>query len=362
MTAPYALIDLAAIVANYRFLAATAKPARCGAAIKANAYGLGMLPVARALHASGCTLFFTAHFSEALDLRAHIATCEIVVLNGIDSEDFGLARTQAITPTLNHLGAIQDWATYAREQGTALPAMIHLDTGMNRLGLCSSEQEHLAAHHELLDGIEIKAWVSHLACADEIDNPMTPRQRDRLQTVLRGLPKAPVSLCNTSGLFWGADYLFDIARPGIGLYGGNPTPHLPNPMRAVMELRAPILQVHEAAPSETVGYGATHTIKRKGKIAVLATGYADGYHRALHNKGFVSIGGHLAPVIGRISMDLITVDVTDVPEAAAHVGAEATLIGPHRPVDTAASEAGTISYEILTSLGTRVKRVYRESC
>jgi alanine racemase len=233
---------------------------------------------------------------------------------------------------------------------------VHLDTGMNRLGLPPDEQEKLVAHPGMLEGIEIKAWMSHFACSEEFDNPMTTAQRDRFKALLARLPKAEASLCNSSGIFWGKDYVFDLARPGVALYGVNPTPKQPNPMRAVIELKAPILQIRGVDTNMTVGYGATHRIARRGRIATLALGYADGYLRALSGRGQVKIGSFLAPVVGRISMDLTTVDVSDVPEAAAHAGALATVIGAHRPVDVVAQEAGTTGYEILATLGSRLER------
>lgn len=355
---PYALIDLAAIAANYRLLAEKAAPARCGAAVKANAYGLGMVPVADALRAAGCQTFFTAHYSEAATLRQMLGNVEIIVLHGIDRADFKEALAHKITPMINHLDALQDWALFARQQGASVPVMIHLDTGMNRLGLSPSEQEKLAAQHEWLSGLEIKAWASHFACADEFDNDMTTRQRDQLAAMLKRLPSAPVSLCNSSGIFWGKDYLYDLARPGIALYGGNPTPGRPNPMQQVITLRSPILQLRDVDAPMTVGYAASYHVKRKGRIATIALGYADGYHRTLSNKGMVMIGEHAAPIAGRVSMDLITIDVTDVPESALRLGADVTLIGPHRSIDQVADEAGTIPYEILTSLGSRIERRY----
>jgi len=355
---PYALINLSAVSANYRILCTKAASARTGAVVKANAYGLGMIPVARILEQAGCTLFFTANIDEAITLRTENKTATIIPLNGIEPAAFDTALAQNITPMLNNLAAIKAWATFASAKGRILPAMIHLDTGMNRLGLSSAEQKHLTAHPDLLSGISVQAWSSHFACADMFDNPMTPLQRQRLQTVLQGLPKAPVSLCNSSGIFWGEDYHYDIVRPGVALYGGNPTPHLPNPMRPVIELHTTLLQVHEAEAGTTVGYNATRPLTRKSRIATIEAGYADGMHRTLRNKGSVMIGEHTAPVVGGISMDLITLDVTDVPESVAHVGANVTLIGPHRPIDVIAAEAGTISYEILTSLGPRVRRDY----
>ena len=358
MNTPFARIDLSAIEANYRFLCTKAAPAEVAGVVKTNAYGLGALPVAQTLFDAGCRTFFVAHFSEAIELRESIHYAVIAVLNGLAPQDFEEAAEKNVTPVLNHLAAIKAWSSYAKEHEICLPAMIHLDTGMNRLGLSPSEQVELAAQQDLLEGIEVLAWMSHLARADEFDCDMTSAQLIHLQTALEGLPKAPVSLCNSSGIFWGSDYLCDLVRPGIALYGGNPTPHLVNPMQNVIELYSPILQIRDVSSGMTVGYGATHKMKRDGKIATLALGYADGYQRILSNTGNVMVGKYQAPVVGRISMDLITIDVTDVPENYLNVGAPVCLIGPHRPLDLIAKEAGTIPYEILTSLGQRVERQY----
>ncbi|MFA6280072.1 MAG: alanine racemase [Bdellovibrionales bacterium] len=356
---PRALINLDALLENYRFLQRRAAPASVGAAVKANAYGLGMIPIARALRQAGCQTFFTASVEEALTLREAIQDATIIALHGIDPVHEEEALAAQITPMINSLPALKAWTALARKKEMRLEAMIHLDTGMNRLGLSPQEQDHLADHPELLESLAIKAWVSHFACADDVTSPMTPQQLEKMKAILRRLPPAPVSLCNSSGIFWGTDYLFDLVRPGLALYGGNPTPHLPNPMRPVLELRAPIVQVRPVDAVMTVGYGASYTVPRQGRIATLAMGYADGYHRALSNKGSVMIGQHLAPIVGRISMDLITIDVTAVPEAATPIGAEATLIGPHRTIDAIAAEAHTIAYEIMTSLGPRVAREYQ---
>ncbi len=360
-TSPFVRVDLDAIANNYTLLCAQAPSTEIAGVVKTNAYGLGMAPVAKTLFDAGCRTFFTAHFEEAVALRETIHYAMIVPLHGFAPDQFEEAAEKNITPMLNHLEGIERWAAYAREKELRLPAMIHIDTGMNRLGLSPSEQDKLTANHALLDGLEIMAFASHFARADEFDCDMTPAQLARLKNALAGLPKAPVSLCNSSGLFWGADYHFDIARPGIAVYGGNPTPHRPNPMKNVIELCAPILQIHEAAKDSTVGYGATHRFKRPSRVAAIALGYGDGYHRSLSDKGTVMIGKHPAPLVGRISMDLITIDVTDVPESALEIGAPVTLIGPHRPIDIAAQEAGTICYELLTSLGPRVTRSYGKS-
>lgn len=355
---PRALIDLDALIGNYRFLQQKAMPAVVGAAVKANAYGLGMIPIAQTLYQAGCRTFFTANAEEGIALREAIKDASLVALHGFAKGEAPEAIASQITPMINSLDALAAWAALAKEKETPLAAMIHLDTGMNRLGLSPQEQNYLAENPSLLQGIRVIAWVSHLACADDVTSPMTWQQLGKLKTIVKRLPPAPISLCNSSGIFWGADYCFDLVRPGLALYGGNPTPHLLNPMRPVLELRAPIVQIHAIDPSMTVGYGASYVMPRQGRIATLAMGYADGYHRALSHKGNVMINGHLAPIIGRISMDLITVDATEIPESAISLGAEATLIGPHRTIDSVAAQAQTIAYEIMTSLGPRVRREY----
>jgi alanine racemase len=355
---PLLTIDLGAIQHNYRLLAQKAAPAECAAAVKADGYGLGVKPVVEALYEAGCRTFFTAYPSEALEVRKALKDATVAPLHGLAPDDYDIALKHNITPVLNSLGDIEGWAVFAKRHNKKLPAFIHLDSGMNRLGLPPDEQERLIADPARLEGIEIKAWLSHFACSEDLANPLTTRQRDAFKAALAKLPKAKACLCNSSGIFWGKDYVFDLVRAGVALYGVNPTPAAQNPMRDVIELQAPILQIRHVDSPMTVGYGATHRIARKGRIATLALGYADGYLRALSSKGQVKIGSFLAPVVGRISMDLTTVDISDVPEAAARVGTYATVIGAHRSVDTVAAEAGTIGYEILTSLGARFERRY----
>jgi alanine racemase len=358
---PELTVDLGAIRANYKLLRDKAAPAETAATVKANGYGLGVLPIIKALYAAGCRTFFTAYLEEAFQVRDTLPDATIAPLHGVPAADFEETRSKSIIPVLNSFESVQNWANLAQKSSKKLPAFIHLDTGMNRLGLPASEQEKLINNPALLKSLEVRAWLSHFSCSDEFNNPITTRQRDNFKTLLSRLPPAPASLCNSSGIFWGKDYLFDIVRPGVAIYGVNPTPQKPNPMRAVIELKAPILQTRGVDTDMTVGYGATHRIARKGRIATLALGYADGYLRSLSGKGQVKIGTFLAPVVGRISMDLITVDVSDIPETVAHLGAMATVIGAHRPVDTVAAEAGTIGYEILTGLGPRFKRHYIEA-
>ena len=355
---PVALVDLGALADNYRILRQRAKPAEVGAAIKANAYGLGLVPVATTLFRNGCRVFFTAHFGEALALRAALPQATIALLHGLTLPEFPEAIARDIVPVINDLEALQAWQACARRRGGRLPAFVHLDTGMNRLGLSPPDQEVLAAEPTRLEGIAVRAWISHLACADDADHPKTPEQLHTFQSLLKRLPNAPASLANSSGIFRGRDYLFDLARPGAALYGINPTPDRPNPMRGVVTLRAPIIQVRRVDTAMTVGYGATHVVTGKGRVATVALGYADGYLRSLGNRGHGTIGGHLAPLVGRVSMDLVTLDVSGVPDGAVHPGAMVEFIGPHHTIDQVAAEAGTIGYEILTGLGPRIERVY----
>ena len=234
--------------------------------------------------------------------------------------------------------------------------MLHLDTGMARLGLPPAELDMLAGDPSRLAGIELALIMTHLACADEPDQTMSRRQRDDFAAALARLPRAPASLSASSGIFLGPDFLFDMVRPGVCLYGVNPRPGQPNPLRPVVRLQAKILQIRDVDTPQTVGYGATHRFAGPARLATLAAGYADGYLRSLSGRGTAHIGEVAVPVVGRVSMDLITVDVTRVPEA--RLGDMVDLIGPHHDIDALAEEAGTIGYEILTSLGRRYRRHY----
>ena len=348
-------VDLDAMAANYRFLADKARPARAGASVKADAYGLGVGPVARRLWAEGCCDFFVATLDEGVGLRGLLPEARITVLNGLIAGEPKLFREYRLMPALNDLGQVDAWAAWGRSNGPA-PAVLHLDTGMARLGLPPAEFEALAADHARFDGIELALIVSHLACADEPGNPMNRRQRDDFAAALARLPAAPASLSASSGIFHGPDFLFDMVRPGVCLHGVNPRPGHPNPLRPVVRLQAKILQIRDVDTPQTVGYGATHRFTGPARLATLAAGYADGYLRSLSGRGTAHIDGIAIPVVGRVSMDLTTVDITQVPEA--RPGDMVDLIGPYHDVDALAEEAGTIAYEILTSLGRRYRRRY----
>ncbi|HEV7372345.1 alanine racemase [Arenibaculum sp.] len=353
-------MDLGAVVENWRLLGRRLGPAGCAAVVKADAYGLGAARVAPALHAAGCRRFFVAHPDEALAILPLLPGATVGVLNGLLPGTEAEMVASGMVPVLNHLGEIERWSAAARRLGRPLPAYVQLDTGMNRLGLGPDETDTLAAEPHRLDGIDLLAWISHLACADDPAHGLNETQRARFRDALDRLPPAPAALANSSGIFLGPHFHFDFARPGCALFGVNPTPHADNPMHPAIRLAARILQVRNVDSTMSVGYGAAHSVARRGKVATMAIGYADGYSRRLSAVGAVLLGGVRAPVIGRVSMDLVTVDVTDVPDRALDPGSFAEVIGPHRPVDEVAREAGTIGYEVLTSLGRRYHRVYIE--
>lgn len=357
-------IDLDAIAANWRFLAKTAAPALTGAAVKADAYGLGAARVAPALYAAGCRHFFVAHLGEALALRPRLARdATVYVLHGVPpgtAPDFVAA---GITPILNSLGDLEAWSRAGKALGRRLAAALHVDTGMCRTGLSASEVARLIAEPERLDGVSLDLVISHLSCADDPANPMTARQRDRFLDITARLPTAGApfrrALANSAGILWGADYHFDLVRPGIALYGGHPIAGKPTPLAPVIRLEADILQVREIDPPEAVGYGAVHKVSRPTRVATVAVGYADGYIRAAGNRGTALLAGHDIPILGRISMDLMTIDVTDVPPARCLPGMAITLVGDSLTIDRVAATMDTVSYELLTRLGQRFTRVYQ---
>ncbi len=347
-------VDLAAIVANWRDLSARHAPGACAAVVKADGYGLGAAEIGRALRDAGCRHFFVAHLGEGLKLRAAIgAGPMIAVLGGFPPHEEG--DRAGLTPVLNTLGMLDSHAAAARAAGRTRAAILHVDTGMSRLGLDEREVALLAQDHDRAAGLGLLYVMTHLACADEPEHPLNALQAARFEEACAKLPKAPRSLANSSGLFLGPRFASDLARPGCALYGINPTPGQPNPMRQVAKLEAPVLQLREIPAGATVGYGATWTAPRPSRIATVAAGYADGYLRSLSGQAQAAFGDRPVPLVGRVSMDLITFDVTDLPEI--RQGDMITLIGgPGCSPDEVAVRAGTIGYEVLTTLGSRFHR------
>lgn len=348
-------IDLDAIAGNWKKLHARLKRGADAAAIvKADAYGLGVAAVAPKLWAAGCRLFFIADLDEGLALRRLLPRARIGVLNGYLGEAALFTRAK-LMPVLNDLGQVAAWAEATRRA----PAMLHLDTGLTRLGLPEAETQRLAADPALLGRLQLAAIVSHLACADMPDSPLNRRQLDAFRILLKSLPRAPASLASSSGIYLGTAYHFDFVRPGAALYGVNPLPNHRNPMAQAIMLKGKILQIRDADKGAVVGYDATFRMKRAGRLAVIGAGYADGWFRAASGRASVGIGGHRAPVVGRVSMDVMTVDVTEIPPALVRTGDYADLLDDDYGVDRFAADAGTIGYEVLTALGGRHHRIYR---
>ena len=346
-------VDLGAIVANWRDLGAihgAIHGAQIAGVVKADAYGLGAACVASALRDAGCTIFFVAHLIEGLALREAIGPApDIIVLDGFPP---GADEDARLWPVLNHLGDVAD---HARAGSTAV---LHLDTGMARLGLDAREQAILAEDRGRLAGLDLRFVMTHLACADAPAHPLNARQAARFAIAAeRIVPNVPRSFANSSGIFLGPCFRSDLARPGCALYGINPTPADKNPMRQVARVEAEILQVREIAAGDTVGYGASWTAPTPRRIATVAAGYADGYLRALSGRSLGILHGVAVPLVGRVSMDLTSFDVTEVPNAAP--GDRLVLIGGEgNTPDDIAARAGTIGYEVLTSLGARYHRHY----
>jgi alanine racemase len=353
-------IDVAGIVANWRFLAQRVAPAACAAVVKADGYGLGASVVATALAAAGCPRFFVATLDEALALRkALLEPPEIAVLNGpVIGSAAEFARSRLV-PVLNDPGQIVEWERLAATKREPLPAMLQLDTGLARLGLTKREFDRLADGLCRRGMIRWQALLSHLACADEPDHPLNRDQLQRFMPSRCRMGGVPASLAASSGIFLGKDYHFDFVRPGAALYGVNPQPGRPNPMRQIVRLKARILQIREVDAGQPVGYGATHVMAVAGRLATVAVGYADGWLRSLSRRGSGRIGGLRVPLLGRVSMDLATFDVSAVDPSIARPGGFIELMGDDYGVDGAAADAGTIGYEILTALGRRYHRIYR---
>jgi alanine racemase len=352
-------INLDALMANYHQLSEKFTGRHVGAAVKANAYGTGQAFAAPALFKAGCRIYFVAVLSEAVELREILGPeAEIYVLAGANAPEIPDFQAHDLRPVLNHLGQIADWSAAAKAGSSASAAALHVDTGMARLGLPDYEFRTLLAEPDRLAGVDLKIVMSHLACGDEPDNPFNETQRDQFRDIASHFPSAEASLANGAGILLGPDYHFDVARAGLALYGGNPFGSGPNPMSEVVHLKAKILQVREIDSPQGVGYGASHRATGPARIATIPVGYADGYPRSLGNRGFAVINGTRIPVVGRVSMDLITLDVTEIPAHLSAPGCEVNLLGGDVHADELAPAADTVDYELFTRLGRRFKRTY----
>ena len=352
-------IDLGALRDNYLSLAALAPASQTAAVVKADAYGLGADIVSQTLFEAGCRNFFVAHIDEALALRIRLsAEAQIFVLNGLQPGNETSCAAMAITPVLNSLEQIAQWSSHAKKLGKTLTAAVQIDTGMCRLGLSPEELEILSAKQQLLDGIEIAFVMSHLACADEPDHVSNAAQLAVMRKAATAFPETPVCFSNSGGIFLGNDYHNALLRPGIALYGGAPSAANPNPMKPVVRLDLAVIQTRTVPAGSLVGYGGSFTASGPTRLATIAAGYADGLPRSLSNRGAAWYNGVRLPIVGRVSMDSIILDISALPEATLTQGSLVQMIGPDQTLEDIAEDAGTIAYEILTGLGRRYRRSY----
>ena len=350
-------VDLGAIVANWRLLGSLHPSGPVAGVVKADGYGLGARQVATALYAAGCRHFFVALLDEALAIRDLVPGAMLAVLDGLIPYSEAEYLAHDLVPALGSLAEIDVWMDAARVAGRRLPAILHIDTGMARLGLDARELAVLQQDHGRLAGVDLRYVMTHLVSSEVVGDPLNQLQRERFAAACAGLPAAPRSFANSSGIFLGPGWASDLARPGAALYGINPTPDRPNPMQLPVRLRARVLAVRAVSAGDSVGYNATWRAARPSRVATAAVGYADGWHRSLSGRGRAFFDGTPVPLVGRVSMDLTTFDVTDVPGVVP--GAWLELIGPAQTPDDVAAAAGTNGYEVLTSLGRRFHRVYR---
>jgi alanine racemase len=352
-------IDLAAIVANWRALRARAAPAHCAAVVKADGYGCGIEQVASRLANAGCETFFVANLAEARRARAAAPDAAVYVLNGLLPGTASAYTVANIRPVLGSIAELEEWRAFRSASGWRGGAALHFDTGMNRLGFPHEEVAQIAGGVGKDHGIALV--MSHFACSEE-EHPLNAIQMERFRAVRAHFPGIAGSLANSSAIFLGAAAHHNLVRPGVALYGANPTPGRPNPMQSVVTLQGRIVQLREVEQGATVGYSATWTAKRPTRLAIISVGYADGFLRAASASdkkpgAEAIVAGQRCPIAGRVSMDLIAIDVTDVP-APPQRGDLVGLLGKEIGVDELAERAGTIGYEVLTSLGRRYRRVY----
>lgn len=351
-------INLKALAANYRhFQEKVGGSCAVAGVVKADAYGVGLKPVVETLTALDCPQYFVATLDEAIQLRAINTKTPIAVLGGLfhGAEDDYLHHN--IMPVLNSPDDIARWKSVVDQKSKTLPAFLHIDTGMNRLGLSADETSALLQDKTQIEGIEIKTIMTHFACADDKDHPLTKKQAHDFANIAQHFEFSKKSLANSPGLFRSDSYHYDMVRPGYALYGGNPTPEVDNPMQAVITLETRILQTRHCKKGQSIGYGASHVFDQDSVTATIGMGYADGFSRSANTQKHVYFNGQACPIIGRVSMDLITVDLTHLKHKP-QAGEMLEILGPHQTIDDLADAMDTIGYEILTSLGRRYAQNY----
>ncbi len=354
----YLTIDLGALARNWQAANDASGAATASAVVKADGYGLGVVPVVEALYHAGCRTFFVALASEGLAVRKALPEADIYILNGIMNGTASAMVEANLVPVLNDLTQISLWKGCCDAAGRSLPAALMLDTGMSRLGLDADQVAVAGSNPEVLGNLDLKLVMSHLACADDASSDMNARQRASFDTLRARLPDTPASLANSAGIFLGTDYHYDVTRPGICLYGASPFTAAPAPFDPVVRAMAEILQVRDVKAGDTIGYGATFKASGAMRTATIAAGYADGIFRTAGNSAMAAINGTLVPYVGRVSMDLIALDVSALDSTSVKAGDVVELLGSTVSVDDLAQAAGTIGYEVLTSLGSRYERRY----
>jgi alanine racemase len=358
-------VDLGALKRNWQALDKVSRGALTGAAVKADAYGIGLVQASRALYEAGTRFFFVASPDEGIAVRAALPEdTHIFILNGLFPGAAPLYVGERLMPCLCSIPMLEEWLQACLSRNESLPAALHFDTGINRLGFRLNEAPVVKRMVDQL-GYSPQMIMSHFACADQPAHEKNRTQLALFTSVLAQFPNVPASMANSAALMTGRENHFQMVRPGIALYGGRAVQGRRNPMAPVVTLEAPILQVKEIRTGESLGYGALQTVARDSRIAVVGIGYADGFfrHQSGSNSragGRVVIGNQFAPVLGRVSMDMIQVDITDLREMP-KPGDMVEVLGPNISVDDQADVGNTIGYEILTSLKGRYSRSYVES-
>ena len=349
-------IDLGALATNFLMVKGWVAPAEAAAVVKADAYGLGHRPVVQTLLAKGCRHFFAADLAEALLVRQVAPDAAVYALNGLWPGAEAQAEAGRITPVLNSLDQIERWRVRSREQGRRLAAIIQIDSGMSRLGLSTDEVGWLARHGEIFEDLDVRYFMSHLACAETPDASETVAQREAFAAAVRLLPSTPTTLANSAATLGAPATHGDLVRCGLALYGGAPIPDIPNPLRPVVQASARVVQLRTVSAGTGVGYGLDFRAPKTMRIATVSAGYADGWPRRLGDRGAVYFGDLRLRIVGRVSMDTMTVDASEAD--ALRPGDWVELIGPHQSLEDVAGQADTIAYEILTNLSRRFVRRY----
>jgi alanine racemase len=356
----YLTVDLSAVGRNYLKLCSLVSPAKVAAVVKADAYGLGVDHIAPVLYANGCRQFFVAQFDEALRLRPLISQdAQIFILNGLQPGNEESCAQNGVVPVLNSLEQLQRWSATATRLGRTLPAVLQFDTGMSRLGVPAEECSAVAAELSLQDRVAMLFIMSHLASSDESENKQNHAQLAEMKRISEAFAATNICFANSGGIFLGSPFHGVLTRPGIALYGGAPTFGKASLMEPVVSLDVAVVQTRIVPAGTRVGYAGAHVTEKEGRLATIAAGYADGLPRSLSGRGAVFYNGTRLPIVGRVSMDSIIVDVSALPAETLTLGSLVEVLGPHQTLEDIARDAGTISYEILTSLGDRYHRQYR---